>query len=110
MDFQPGQKVLVEAMIMHIYHADRDETWQTLGLQLTGDGQSLQTNVRNVRPADPEEDEGQAAGATEKRKAPAANKAKRPAANKGLSHSSFKAAAAASSKQETAGDAEDDEG
>lgn len=93
MEFEPGQKVLIEATVIHVYHPDRDESWQALGLNLTGTGQSLQTSVKNVRPLSPEEeaeDEEQAGG--EKAKRPAKDKSQRPAQNKGLSHSSFKAA------------------
>jgi hypothetical protein len=49
MKFSLGQRVLIAARVQQLYHADREESWQSLGLQLT-DGQHLITNVRNCEP------------------------------------------------------------
>lgn len=111
MEFEPGQTVVVEATIVNIYHPDRDEAYQTLGLQLKGDGQALQTNVRNVRALEPEEEDGdedEMMAAGEKAKRPVNNKAKRASHDKALFPHLSKAAAARSAPGKSRGDAEDD--
>jgi len=55
MPFKPGEYVILHARVIHVYGADREEAYQTYGLQLS-DGQGLQTNIANLEavPAVPE--------------------------------------------------------
>jgi hypothetical protein len=79
MSFQPGDRVLIEASVVQVYHPDREPAYQSLGLQLAGDGQHLHTNVSNVRLAPVETPLVEA-----KAEEPGEDKALRPAANKAL--------------------------
>jgi hypothetical protein len=83
MSFSPGDRVLIEASVVQVYHPDREPAYQSLGLQLAGDGQHLHTNVSNVRlaPAPPAEEKAEEPG-EDKALCPAANKALRPRTNK----------------------------
>jgi hypothetical protein len=85
MSFQPGDRVLIEASVVQVYHPDREPAYQSLGLQLAGDGQHVLTNVSNVRLAPVEAsfaEEKAAEAAEDKALRPAANKALRPRTNK----------------------------
>ncbi len=77
--YQQGDVVLIEARVVNVYHADREEAMQSLGLQLLGDGQALQTNPRNCRLRDAWSDVSEPEA---KERKPAANKARRPKESK----------------------------
>lgn len=47
MPFKPGEYVLIHARVVNVYGADREEAYQTYGLQLA-DGQGMQTNIGNL--------------------------------------------------------------
>lgn len=71
--FNPGDYVLIRARVQQIYHADRGPEWETYSLIL-GDGQNLQTNVRNLR-AEAKEDDDEGKPAAKAMTRPPATKA-----------------------------------
>ena len=79
MNLKQGDKVLVEATVLRTYGGeDTDEAYRSVDLQL-GDGQLLQTNIRNIREVESAVPQGKATKPHENKaiKAPAETKAQR---------------------------------